>query len=178
MKFTFLILTILLFVFSAFGQNERDKGIELYLQGDYNSSIVILQQAVQADKKDRDAWLFLGMSLARTRKNNEAIKALREGDSISSKDSSVYDKELKIISKPRPRYTESAKENLTSGIVKLAIEFGADGNIKSIIPIQSLPDGLTQNCIAAARNIEFEPAYKNGKPVSSIKIIEYTFEIR
>jgi hypothetical protein len=64
------------------------------------------------------------------------------------------------------------------GIVRLAIEFGADGNIKSIIPVQSLPDGLTENCIAVAQNIKFEPAQKNGKPVTYIKVIEYTFDIR
>lgn len=177
MKFTLSILTILLFACVAFGQNERDKGVGLYLQGDYNSAIAILQNVVQTDKKNRVAWLYLGMSFARARKNSEALKALRKADSISVKDSSDYDKELKIVSKPRPRYTDSARQNLTTGRVKLAIEFGADGKIKAIIPIQSLPNGLTENCVDVAQNIKFEPAQKNGNPVSSIKVIEYSFEI-
>lgn len=178
MKLTLSILTILFFALATFGQSERDKGIELYLQGDYNGAVTILQKVVQTEKKNRDAWLYLGMSLARTGKKNEALKALRKGDSISAKNSSDYDKELKIISKPRGRYTEAAKRNQITGVVKLAIEFGADGKINSIIAIQSLPDGLTESCLEAAQNIKFEPAVKNGKPVTYIKVIEYTFEIR
>ncbi len=103
MKFTLSILTILLFALSAFGQNERDKGIELFLQGDYKGAIAVLQNVVQTDKKNRDGWFCLGMSLARIKKNKDAVKALREGDSVSLKDSTIYDKELTIISKPRPR---------------------------------------------------------------------------
>jgi tetratricopeptide (TPR) repeat protein len=178
MKFTLSILTILLFVLVAFGQEESDKGIELYEQGNYTGAITVLQNVVQADKKNRDAWFHLGMSFAKTGKNNQAVKALRKGDSISSINSSGYDKELRIISKPHARYTDSARQNLTAGKVKLAIEFGENGQIKLIVPIQILPDGLTGNCITAAQNIKFEPAYKNGKAVSSIKVIEYTFEIR
>lgn len=177
MKTLLLTLTILMFAVVAFGQNERDKGIELYQSGDYNAAISILQNVVTADKKDRDAWLYLGLSFARIKKDNEALKALRKGDSISSKDSSNYDKEVKITSKPRPTYTELAKQNLTQGRVRLAIEFGADGKIKFIHPVQSLPDGLTQNCIAVAKSIKFDLAYKNGKPVPRIGIIEYSFDI-
>jgi TonB family protein len=177
MKLTLSMLTILLFAVVAFGQDKTDKGIELYLQGDYNGAISILQDVVQTNKNNRDAWLYLGMSFARIRKNKEALKALRKGDSISSKNSSNYDKELKIISKPHCRYTDSARENSITGTVKLAVEFGADGTIKSIIAVQSLPYGLTENCIAAAENIKFEPATKNGKPVASIKVNEYSFNI-
>ncbi len=92
MKLSLSILSIFLFVVVAFGQNAPDKGIELYLQGDYNGAITVLQNVVQIDKKNRDAWLYLGMRFARIRKNKEALKALRKGDSISSKDSSNYDK--------------------------------------------------------------------------------------
>jgi tetratricopeptide (TPR) repeat protein len=177
MKFILSSLTILLFCTFGFGQSEREKGIDLYKNGDYISAIEVLQNVVKTDDKDRDAWLFLGMSFVKTKKNKEALKALRKGDSISSVNSSEYSKELKIISKPRPRYTELAKQNNTAGRVKLAIEFGADGYIKAIVPIQTLPDGLTTNCLEAAQKIEFEPAYKNDKPVNYIRIIEYTFDI-
>jgi tetratricopeptide (TPR) repeat protein len=178
MKLTLSMLTILLFAFVAYGQDEPDKGIELYLLGDYNSAITVLQNVVQTDKNNRDAWFYLGMSLARVKKNKEALKALRKGDSISSRDSSNYDKELKIISKPRCRYTDLARENLITGTVRLAVEFGADATIKSIVAVQSLPFGLTEDCIAAAKNIKFEPATKNGKPVTNIKVISYSFDIR
>lgn len=176
MKFILSLLTILLFFSFGFGQSEREKGIDFYKNGDYISAIEVLQNVVKTDDKDRDGWLFLGMSFVKTKKNKEALTALRKGDSISSTNSSEYSKELKIISKPRPRYTELAKQNQIAGRVKLAIEFGADGKIKAIVPIQTLPDGLTANCLEVAQRIKFEPAYKNDKPVNYIKIIEYTFE--
>jgi hypothetical protein len=36
---------------------------------------------------------------------------------------------------------------------------------------------LTQNCIAAMKGIRFDPARKDGKAYSTIKIIEYSFTI-
>ena len=177
MKFILSLLTILLFCTFGFGQSEREKGIDLYENGDYISAIEVLQNVVKTDDKDRDAWLFLGMSFVKTKKNKEALKALRKGDSISLVNSSEYSKELKIISKPHPRYTDLARQNNVTGKVKLAIEFGSDSKIKAIVPIQTLPDGLTANCLEVAQRIEFEPAYKNDKPVNYIKIIVYTFEI-
>ena len=79
MKLILPVLTILLFAFVSFGQeDEPNKGIELYLQGDYNGAITILQNAVQTDKENRDAWFYLGMSFARIKKNKEAVKALKK----------------------------------------------------------------------------------------------------
>lgn len=177
MKLTLTIITTLLCALPAFGQSAGG-GIELYEKGDYNGAITILQNVVQTDKKNRDAWLFLGMSFARTGKNTEALKALRKGASISSKNSSGYDKTIKIISKPRASFTETARRNLTTGTVRLVVEFGADGQVKAVIPIESLPNGLTESCMEAARNIKFEPAYKNGKPVTYISIIDNYFDIQ
>src|SRR5689334_15644508 len=123
MKLILSISIILMAAFIAFGQDGRDKGIELYQTGDYNAAIPILQNVVATNNKDRDAWLYLGMSFARIKKDKEALKALRKGDSISSKNPSGYDKELKITSKPRVGFTQSARENMTQGKVKLAVEF-------------------------------------------------------
>lgn len=177
MKLILSMLTILLFAFVAFGQDEPDKGIELYLQGDYNGAITVLQNAVQTDENNREAWLYLGMSFARIKNNKEALKALKKADSVSSKKASKYDKELKVTKRQPCRYTDSAKENLVTGTIKLAVEFGADSTIKPVVVVQSLPYGLTENCIAAVQKIKFEPAVKNGKPATSIKIVEYSFDI-
>jgi len=40
-----------------------------------------------------------------------------------------------------------------------------------------LPDGLTEKAIAAARSIRFQPAQKDGRPVSQYAVIEYSFNI-
>jgi TonB family protein len=86
-------------------------------------------------------------------------------------------KGLKIISKPRAVYTEQAKTDQIQGKVLLKVTFTANGQIGAISTISGLPDGLTEASIAAARNIKFEPATQNGKPITVTKPIEYSFTI-
>lgn len=174
MKLLLTIFTVLLFSLVNFGQSERDKGIALYQANDYDAAILAFQEAVITNQNDRDAWLYLGMSLAQTKRKKEAVKALRKGNSISFK-SSIYDTGLKIISKPRCNLTDMARQNRTQGTVRFAVEFGADRKIKAIAPFETLPDGLTQNCMEAVKGIKFDPASKNGNPVSIIKVLEYSF---
>ena len=42
---------------------------------------------------------------------------------------------------------------------------GDDGNVKAVRVVSSLPDGLTEQAVAAARLSTFKPATKDGKPV-------------
>jgi tetratricopeptide (TPR) repeat protein len=161
----------------AFAQTEREKGVELYQNGDYEKATESLQKAVEADKKDYDAWLYLGMSLARLKKTSKAVDALNKADKISSKENVENKNGVKIVAKPRASYTDAARENQTQGIIALAVEFGADGTIKGVFPFQTLPNGLTENAIRVARKIKFEPATKDGKPIFAIRIIKYSFTI-
>jgi TonB family protein len=89
----------------------------------------------------------------------------------------VVSEPFKIISKPRATYTDAARQNQVTGVVRLRVTFSASGSIGSIAPVSGLPYGLTEQAIAAARQIRFEPAKKNGVPVASTKIIEYSFTI-
>jgi periplasmic protein TonB len=84
---------------------------------------------------------------------------------------------LKIISKPRPGYTDAARQANIQGVVILRVTFNANGSIGSISPVKGLPSGLTEQAIAAARRISFEPAKVNGIGQSVTKQIEYTFSI-
>lgn len=80
-----------------------------------------------------------------------------------------------IIRKPTPEYTEEARRNQTSGTIVLFTMFDVDGTVKAIVPIVSLPNGLTEQAIIAARGVKFNPASKNGKPVPQFIRIEYNF---
>lgn len=174
LKFSLTLGLILAFSTAVFAQqSEREKAVELYQKGDYQNAAESLQKVVEADKKDREAWLFLGMALAKQKQKKSALKAFRQADKLKENSNSSF----KITTKPRVSYTDSARQNQTQGIIKLVIEFGADGKIKSIIPLQVLPNGLTENAINAAQGIKFEPAVKDGKPITTVKIIFYTFEI-
>ena len=84
---------------------------------------------------------------------------------------------IKILSKPQPRYTDAARTNNVQGTVTLKVTFSASGQVTGVAPISGLPYGLTEQAIAAARQIRFEPAKKSGVAVSVSKSIQYTFSI-
>jgi TonB family protein len=84
---------------------------------------------------------------------------------------------LKVLSKPRAQYTDQARTNNVQGVVRLKITLNANGSVGSITPLNNLPYGLTEQAIAAARQIKFEPRKVNGVPQSSIVTFEYSFTI-
>ncbi|HEY0050712.1 MAG TPA: TonB family protein [Pyrinomonadaceae bacterium] len=93
----------------------------------------------------------------------------------SSKSANV--RGVRILSKPRANYTQAARMNDIEGYVRLRITFLASGEIGDVIPITGLPYDLTEQAIAAARQIKFEPQMKDGIPVTVSKIVEYGFWI-
>jgi TonB family protein len=80
-----------------------------------------------------------------------------------------------IIYKEKGRYTEEARQNRIEGTVVLNVVFRADGRITNIRVVRGLPDGLTEKAIEAARRIRFDPAVKDGVPVSVQGNIEFAF---
>jgi TonB family protein len=80
-----------------------------------------------------------------------------------------------VLFKPPPGYSTEARAHLVSGVVKLRMILAADGQVKHILVIRGLPDGLTERAVAAARQIKFRPALREGKPVSQAITIEYSF---
>lgn len=87
------------------------------------------------------------------------------------------DAALRIVSKPRPGYTEAARTENVEGSVILRVTFLASGKIGEVTPVKPLPFGLTEKAIEAANEIKFEPAMNNGRPVSVTKQVEYSFSI-
>jgi protein TonB len=84
---------------------------------------------------------------------------------------------LKILSKPRPGYTDAARQANVQGTVLLRVTFLASGQVGNISAVKGLSNGLTEQAIAAARRINFEPAKVNGVAQSITRQIEYTFSI-
>lgn len=83
---------------------------------------------------------------------------------------------LKILSKPQPRMTIAARRAGTQGTVVLNVTFQANGRIGKVSVIKGLPNGLTRSSVAAARQIRFKPAIKNGKPYAVTKPVRYVFK--
>ena len=83
----------------------------------------------------------------------------------------------RIISKPEPGFTEEARRQNVTGIVRLRAILSATGEVTNISVTKSLPGGLTEKAIAAARGIKFQPARKDGRAVSQWVTLEYNFNI-
>jgi hypothetical protein len=59
----------------------------------------------------------------------------------------------------------------------LRVTFKADRTIGGISVISGFPDGLNESAIAAAKELKFEPARRNGMPYSVTRPVEYFFII-
>ena len=83
----------------------------------------------------------------------------------------------RVLSKPEPTYTESARKNQITGTVVLRAVFSSGGTVTNIHAVSGLPDGLTERAIAAAKSIRFVPATKDGRPVSMWMELQYNFNL-
>ena len=83
----------------------------------------------------------------------------------------------RILTKPEPEYTEEARRNQITGTVVLRVVFSASGQVLDIRTVNSLPFGLTERAIMAARRIQFIPAMKDNHPVSVHMQLEYNFNL-
>lgn len=83
----------------------------------------------------------------------------------------------RVLSKPEPQYTEDARKNQVTGTVVLRAVFTSGGQVTNIRAVSGLPYGLTERAMAAARQIRFVPATKDGRQVSMHIQLEYNFNL-
>jgi TonB family protein len=82
-----------------------------------------------------------------------------------------------ITAKPEPGFTEEARKNNVTGVVRLRAILSSGGSVQGISVVKGLPDGLTERAISAAKQIRFTPAQKDGRTVSQYVTLEYNFNI-
>jgi len=82
-----------------------------------------------------------------------------------------------ILYKEKAKYTKDARDNNVEGIVVLNLVFTADGKITGIRVVRGLPDGLTEKAIEAAQKIRFNPATRDGQPISVRGNLEFSFQL-
>jgi TonB family protein len=80
-----------------------------------------------------------------------------------------------ILRRPQPFFPEEARSARLGGTVKLLLVLAADGTVKHILALQSPGRPLTEAAVEAASRIRFEPAVKDGHPVSTAVSVEYNF---
>jgi TonB family protein len=86
-------------------------------------------------------------------------------------------KKALITFKPEPGFTESARKFNVAGVVRLRAVLSKTGEMTNLTVVKGLPHGLTDKAFAAARQIRFEPAQKDGQAVSQYVVLEYNFNI-
>jgi len=127
-----------------------------------------LEQFLTLEPKadDADTW----------RQQLETLKVFagEQGGAISSAETTTR---ARVLSKPEPVYTIRAQSAGVTGTVILRAVFTADGRVEHILVLRSLPYGLTNAAIEAARHIKFVPATKDGKPISMFMQLEYNFNL-
>lgn len=255
----FLLLALIVLGMSAItsaqqpagsSSEDRERGIQLYKQGDTKGAIEVLGATVKRNKDDLSAWHYLGLALEQKGDKGSARKAYEKaaklGDDVLERqinqtpsgkeigralvairpqlveaaesaekylaldaklskskreewtqratsllgfadlagdhDLALYSgKEVttkaRVLSKPEPSYTEEARRHQTTGTVVLRCIFGANGKVFGIRAVASLPHGLTERAISAARQVRFIPATKDGRPVSMWVQMEYNFNL-
>jgi len=107
-------------------------------------------------------------------KNTDGIKVTDgPGDRVVT--AGQPDERVRLLEKPEPSYTEEARANKIAGTVILRVVFTSKGTVENINVLRSLPNGLTERAIEAAKKIKFVPATKDGHAVSMWMQLEYNF---
>jgi len=78
---------------------------------------------------------------------------------------------------PDPDYSEEARKAKYQGVCVLYVEVGPDGRTHNIHVVRTLGLGLDEKAIEAVKTWKFEPALKDGKPVTVAVNIEVTFHL-
>ena len=82
-----------------------------------------------------------------------------------------------ILEKPRPAYTEEARQLKIEGEVVLEVLFAASGRARVIRVVRGLGHGLDESAIKSAENIRFRPAMRGGVPVDATAEARITFQL-
>lgn len=182
MKFSWMFVFLfasMLSISAIAQQSDRDRGIDLYRDGKFAEAVTALESSVAANQNDRVAWMFLGGAYLHRDIKDKATGAFGRMSGIKQPAPPPrYDKTVKITYKPRPGYTEEARRNQSSGTIRIVVEFRADGTIGFVFPLLTSSRDLVQPSLRAARDIKFEPAVKDGKPVTVINLIEYGYSMQ
>lgn len=83
----------------------------------------------------------------------------------------------RLLFKPRPVYTEEARQLHLEGTVYVKIHVAASGAV-SVLGVQSgLGHGLDQAAVKAVESMRFQPALQNGQPADWDGVVNVNFQL-
>lgn len=137
----------------------------LQIQGKEGQEILFYSPAVEAIWAKEHPGEQSPNSLASSNDDNKVYRA-DEGVTLPSVISG---------SQVEGEYTDEARNAKISGVVKLAIVVGANGNLRTVKVIKSLGFGLDEAATEAVRKWKFKPGMKDGQPVAVVCSVEMEF---
>jgi TonB family protein len=84
---------------------------------------------------------------------------------------------VEIIYKPRPAYTDEARQLHVEGEVLVEVMFTAGGQLQVRRVVRGLGHGLDESALRAAQQIRFRPAQRDGAPYDSAALVHIVFEL-
>jgi TonB family protein len=84
---------------------------------------------------------------------------------------------VRIMFKPKPKYTDEGREQKVNGEVRLEVLFRSDGQVRVMRVLQGLGYGLDEQAVKAAEDIKFMPALHEGQPIDSMAQVQIIFEL-
>jgi TonB family protein len=83
----------------------------------------------------------------------------------------------KVIKEVEPEFSEEARKAKYTGTVLVRVVIGPDGNVRSASVLSPVGMGLDEKAVEAAKQWKFDPARKDGRPVSVYAQIEVNFQL-
>lgn len=172
MKIALLFTLILSSYTVSRSQSERDAGIDFYRAGNYENAIETLRPLVERSDADYPTALYLGAAYVRTASLDKATELFRNLNRYKAPTVPLrYEKDVKVKKLPKAECNEVKSGSFRSSV---AVELKYDGNIGFIFPFESTSEKLYEGALNAAKAIRFKAAVADGKPVTVVRVFEYT----
>jgi TonB family protein len=114
------------------------------------------------------SWIFFASFVVLVFCGSANAQDSENGDSKKSGDRPVV-----VTSKPKPRWANCQDDHIK---VMILVTFDKSGEITKVeVRKRSGCDEFDKNAVAAAQNIKFEPAQRDGEPITVVKSVEYMF---
>jgi TonB family protein len=158
-------------------EHERAAAESRYQQGDLEKLRTTLEfyaKSRTADEADLQRMREYLAMIEKAYPNDEArLRQARE--ELALLESAGQNRKVKLIERVEPEYTPDARDKKISGTVVLGFTVGHDGAVQSVQIKKSLFPSLDESAVSAVRKWRFEPAMKDGQPVSMYMQVEFYF---
>jgi TonB family protein len=146
-----------------------------------------VQEEVTRRLADEEARLRTELELQRAKAGASSAELQRQlAERVASERARQSGEPLRIagaivppskLTDRRPVYPDEARKARVQGVVILELVVERDGSVSSARPLRSLPMGLTEAAIEAARSWRYQPATLDGQPVSVFLAAAVVFSI-